>query len=151
MVQISKSVYDPDQGSVLYFTSQHKEHCLSPKQRHSACSVLTARHHHVQGVLRLAWCIESFASLHGFFCMPAPLKSSLECVTSLAFKSKLMFKSAGPAKQAKQATAKAASSAQQGTQQDLGQQLSNVLGGLKLPWQQGNGISSKPQQVSFAL
>ncbi len=62
-----------------------------------------------------------------------------------------MSQSAGPAQQAKQATAKAASSAQQGTQQDLGQQLSNVFGGLKLPWQQGNGSSSKPQQVCSGL
>jgi hypothetical protein len=62
-----------------------------------------------------------------------------------------MFRFAGPAKQAKQATAKAASSAQQGTQQDLGKQLGNVFGGLKLPWQQGNGASSKPQQVCSAL
>ncbi len=54
---------------------------------------------------------------------------------------------AGPAKQA---TAKAASGAQQDTQQpafDLGQQLTNVFGGLKLPWQQGNGVSGKQQQV----
>lgn len=64
---------------------------------------------------------------------------------------KPMFQFAGPAKQAKQATAKAASSAQQGTQQDLGKQLGNVFGGLKLPWQQGNGASSKPQQVCSAL
>lgn len=59
---------------------------------------------------------------------------------------------AGPAKQAKQATAKAASSVQQSKQEpagDLGKQLSNVIGGLKLPWQQGsdNGTSSKQQQV----
>lgn len=52
----------------------------------------------------------------------------------------------GPAQQAKQATSKAASGAQQPAS-DLGQQLSNVFGGVKLPWQQGNGVS-KQQQVA---
>ncbi|KAL3145400.1 hypothetical protein ABBQ38_001647 [Trebouxia sp. C0009 RCD-2024] len=56
-------------------------------------------------------------------------------------------KAAGPAKQAQQAASDAASSAEKPSR-DL---LSNVLSGLKLPWQQGNGAKqqqSGPQQGS---
>ena len=40
-----------------------------------------------------------------------------------------------------------ATTRQQKPQLDVGQQLTNVFSGLKLPWQGGNGANAKDQQV----
>ena len=59
-------------------------------------------------------------------------------------------KAAAPAKQAQRAASDAASGAQKPAV-DLGKQLTNAFSGLKLPWQQGNGVSASQQQVSLCI